>query len=122
MYLQSQKDCLRVEDVSRNFFRNVKAFQAKEKPKAFNPMSLFPGKTEREVAYELAAFFNRISSEFQPLKPADIPRTHDRQLPVLAPSNGGTHQGVQEAKIDGNGGYLFSRLSFTNMRHYWQSH
>ena len=85
VYLDSQRECLLVEDARRNFFRNVKAFQAKEKPRAFSPMDLFPGKGEEEVAAELAAYFNRISSEFSPLEPADIPRTHSRKLPVLRP-------------------------------------
>ena len=85
IYLQSQKDCLLVDDTRRNFFRNVKAFQSKECPKSFVPMSLFPGRSEVEVAGELATYFNRISAEFQPLEPSDIPRTHDRDLPVLLP-------------------------------------
>ena len=48
-------------------------------------MDLFPGKSEGEVAKELAGYFNRISSEFQPLEPRDIPRTYARSLPVLHP-------------------------------------
>lgn len=84
-YLDSQRECLLVEDASRNFFRNVKAFQAKERPKAFNSMDLFPGKEEAEVAAELAAYFNWISAEFSPLEPSDIPRTRSRKLPVLRP-------------------------------------
>ena len=41
VYLDSQKECLLVEDATRNFFRNVKAFKTKDRPKAFDPMSLF---------------------------------------------------------------------------------
>ena len=74
-----------MEDARRNFFRNVKAFQAKERPKAFDPMDLFPGESEGQVADNLAKYFNRISCEFDPLEPADIPRTHSRKLPVLLP-------------------------------------
>ena len=65
--------------------RNVKAFQSKERPKAFDPMDLFPGKSEGQVADKLAGYFNRISSEFSPLEPCQIPRTHSRKLPVLLP-------------------------------------
>ena len=54
-------------------------------PEAFDPMSLFPGKTEEQTAEALAAYFNRISSECQPLEPGDIPRTHCRALPTLKP-------------------------------------
>ena len=85
VYLDSQKECLLAEDATRNFFRNVKAFKTKDRPKAFDPMSLFPGKSEGEVASKLAAYFNRIGQEFQPLEPSDIPRTHKRALPVLMP-------------------------------------
>ena len=48
-------------------------------------MDLFPGKSEREVADALAAYFNRISCEFNPLEPSEIPRTIHRKLPVLQP-------------------------------------
>ena len=84
-YLNSQKECLLVEDATRIFFRNVKAFKTKDHPKAFDPMSLFPGRSESEVAFGLASFFNRISAEFNPLEPRDIQRTHERRLPVLLP-------------------------------------
>ena len=84
-YLDSQKCSLLVDDARRNFFRNVKAFKSKERPRPFDPMDLFPGKSEAEVAAELAAYFNRISSEFHPLEPGDIPRTHERGLPTLHP-------------------------------------
>ena len=84
-YLNSQKDCLLVDDARRNFFRNVKAFQSKERPKAFNPMSLFPGLDEHQVATQFAQYFNHISCEFQPLEPSDIPLTRHRALPVLLP-------------------------------------
>lgn len=84
-HLESQKECILVKDATRNYFRNVKAFKTKDRPKAFDPMSLFPGKNEAEVAHELASFFNRISAEFEPLEPSDIPRTHSRTLPVLLP-------------------------------------
>ena len=84
-YLESQKKGLLVEDATRIFFRNVKAFQAKERPKAFDVRVLFPGKDDVEVAEELAAFFNKISHEFSPLEPSQIPRTHDRALPRLSP-------------------------------------
>lgn len=73
IYLGSQKDCLLVDNARRNFFRNVKAFQSKERPKSFDPMELFPGKGAQDRAEELAAYFNRISLEFQPLEPSEIP-------------------------------------------------
>ena len=53
--------------------------------RGLDPMSLFPGKSEANVAAELATYFNCISTEWQPLEPGDIPRTHSRALPVLLP-------------------------------------
>lgn len=73
-----------MDDARRNFFRNVKAFKSKDRPQPFDVRSLLPGKTDQEVADSLAVFFNRISSEFDPLEPQDIPQTHDRALPRLA--------------------------------------
>ena len=84
-YLESQKEGLLVQDAARNFFRNVRAFQSNEKPKQFDVRVLFPGKNDAFVADQLASYFNRISHEFVPLEPSDIPRTHQRELPVLEP-------------------------------------
>ena len=61
------------------------AFQSRERPKPFDVRTLFPGCSDAEVATSLAEFFNRISQEFQPLEPHEIPRTHDHQLPILHP-------------------------------------
>ena len=72
-YLQSQKDCLLVEDARRNFFRNIKALQSKDKPRPCDVRTLSPDMTDTEVANKLATYFNQISSEFQPLEPSDIP-------------------------------------------------
>ena len=83
-YLESQKKGLLVEDAARNFFRNVKAFQSKERPKPFDVRELFPGKSDPEVAEELAEYFNRISHEFSPLEPSEILRTHDISCTMLA--------------------------------------
>ena len=84
-YLESQKQGLLVEDAARNFFRNVKAFQAKERPQQFDVRSLYPGLADQDVADELSRYFNRISSEFSPIESCQIPRTHDRALPRLEP-------------------------------------
>ena len=35
VYLQSQRDKLLVDDVRRNFFKNIKAFQSKDRPPRF---------------------------------------------------------------------------------------
>ena len=56
---------------------------SREKPKPFEPGSLFPGKTDQEVAEVLAAHFNSVSSEFSPLEPCDLPETFNEELPRL---------------------------------------
>ena len=85
VYLESQTKGFLVEDVTRNLFRNAKAFNTKDRPKAFDPMSFSPGKMEVEAASELVAYFNRISAEFHPLEPADILRTQHGSLPIFPP-------------------------------------
>ena len=63
-FLQNQREKITGPTASKNFFKNVRAFKSADKPKDFNIRDLRPGKTEREVAEEAAAFFNRISDEF----------------------------------------------------------
>ena len=60
-------------------------YRSKERPVPFDVTTLFPGDSDGEVAEKLAAYFNRISSEFTPLEPGEIPVTKNRTLPVLAP-------------------------------------
>lgn len=45
---------------------------------------MYPGKDPEKVAEILAAFFNNISDEYEPLKRDDIPKTFDRELPLLS--------------------------------------
>ena len=80
VYLESQKECLLVDDARRNFFRNVKAFKSKDRPSAFDPMELYPGKSEAEVAGELASYFNRISCD---------PENPQQEAPSPEPLPGG---------------------------------
>ena len=84
-YALSQKDALLANDGDIIFFKNVKNYRAKDRPKVFDVKSLFPGLTPRQVAEELASHFNKISSEFEPLQTHEIPVTHPRALPVLLP-------------------------------------
>ena len=66
-YMAIKKDQLTAADANRSFFRLVKAFNTPEKPQNFDVRALRQGSTGSEVAEELADFFNRISSEFEPL-------------------------------------------------------
>ena len=86
-FLERQRDKFSGPDAARNFFRNVKAYKSAEKPKEFSIQSLRPNNTEAETAAEAAAFFNRISKEFTPLEPSDIPTTYHRDIAPLSPAN-----------------------------------
>ena len=44
-----------------------------------------PHCSEKEAAEEVVEFFNKISLEFQPLKPWEVPTTYKRFLPRLSP-------------------------------------
>ena len=79
------EDALLAADGDRNFFKNIKNYRSNECPKPFDVKSLFPGKSSKEVAEELAAHFNEISSEFDPLETHQIPVTRPRRLPILLP-------------------------------------
>ena len=84
-YLERNKLLLVHPDSSRNFFRNVRAYNTVEKPKIWDIRSLCPGLSDDQLSLELSVYFNKISSEFQPLKSSQVPKTFDRRLPVLQP-------------------------------------
>lgn len=82
-FMVKKKEQLTDKDVNRSFFRLVKSFSTPEKPQTFDVRNLRPGASDAEVAEELADFFNRVSSEFDPLTPDQIPTTYPRSLPRL---------------------------------------
>ena len=57
-YIGSQKDALLASDGDRNFFKNVKSYRLGERQKPFEVASLFPGKSDGEVATLLVSHFN----------------------------------------------------------------
>ena len=82
-YLKTQKGHILADDASRNFFKHVKNFNTIEKPKQFDVRELLPGKSDIEVTETLAEYFNRVSQEFDPLQPSEIPQTRTRSMPGL---------------------------------------
>ena len=66
----SQKDALLAADGYGSFYKNVRHYKSKERPKPFDI---------------LAVYFNVISDEFDPLQLHEISITKPRQLPVLQP-------------------------------------
>ena len=85
-FLETQRDKFTGPEASSQFYRNVKSFKNAEKPREFDVRDLRPGLTDKEVANEVAEFFNRISREFSPLEAWQIPMTYHRDLPKLSRS------------------------------------
>ena len=85
VYMGRRRQLLTEKDAGRSFFRLVKAFNTPEKPQNFDVRSLRPGLSDGQVAEELADYFNRISSEFDPLLPSQVPRTKNRKIEPLSP-------------------------------------
>ena len=82
-YMLTQKGHILAEDANRNFFRHVKCFSRLEKPRQFDVRQLYEGKTDKEISEDLAVYFNKISREFDPLEPEQIPIIKDCSLPPL---------------------------------------
>ena len=83
-FLAKQRDKFIGPQAHVSFFTNVKNFRSPEKPKDFDIRTLCPGKSDREVATEVADFFNTISREFEPLRTDQIPFTYHRDFPLLS--------------------------------------
>ena len=83
-FLKAQREKLFSPDACKKFFSNVKSFKSYEKPKSFDVRDIEPNKSDKEVADGIANYFNRISREFSPLDPFQIPTTYHRQLPRLS--------------------------------------
>ena len=87
-YWDHQKTNLLSKDAGRAFFKNVKAFNCKERPPQFDVRTLFdPGLSDAEVADRLADHFNGISLEFDGLDPTAIPTTYSAPVQVLTASD-----------------------------------
>ena len=95
-FLAKQRDKFIGPQAHVSFFRNVKAFKSAEKPREFDVRTLCPGKTDLEVANEVADYFNEISREFEPLSTHQIPVTYHRDLPVLGEDE--VEKMIKEAK------------------------
>ena len=68
------------ERSNKRYYGAVKLLGGKEAPKPFDIRVLFPGKTDQEIANELAGYFNKISREFPLL--GEIPANFTSRLNV----------------------------------------
>ena len=83
-FLDIQREKLLSNEASRNFYRQVKNFGVPERPKFFDVREMMPAtNSDHETAEQLAEYFNRVSDEFDPLGPGDIPCTRMKDLPIL---------------------------------------
>ena len=82
-YMNTQKEHILAEDANRNFFKHVKNFSRLEKPKIFDVREILPDRSDEQVAEDLAVYFNKVSREFEPLEPSQIPTTKPSSLPEL---------------------------------------
>ena len=81
---------------SRDYFRNVKCLLG-ESPKArWSPRDLYPNLPDAEVAERLAAYFNSISSQYQPLNTTNLPPA--KAGPVFSISHEEVVQRLKKAK------------------------
>ena len=85
IYLSKQRVNMTGPSAQKEFYKNVKNYQTVERPRSFDVREMRPGRSDIEVADEVAAYFNEISHEFKPLDPWQIPRTYDRALPAFTP-------------------------------------
>ena len=85
LYLKKHKLIITDPDSSRNFFRNVRTYNTVERPKIWDIKTVCPELTDEQMAEQLSHFFTKISGEFKPLLPSEIPLTYRRSLPKLLP-------------------------------------
>ena len=62
----------------------MKFFSKFEKPAQFDIRTLFKEKSDETISEELADYFNKVSKEFDPLEPKEIPAKRPRGGRVLA--------------------------------------
>ena len=65
------------------FHHCVKSILNGNTAQKWNVRSLYPGATDKETAENLAAFFNGISSQYEPLRNDQIPTTYSEEIPEL---------------------------------------
>ena len=83
LFVDRQKETLTVADASRDFFRNVKAFDSKEKPTVFDVRDLFPGMEDLPLAESLADHFNAISNKFEGISRDAIPQPGPNSIGIF---------------------------------------
>ena len=68
-YFERMKAAAFAAKNSKGYYKTIRMLGGKEAPKVFDIRVLFPGRSDFEIAEELAIYFNQISNEFIPLGP-----------------------------------------------------
>ena len=83
-YLEIQKERLTGPEASKHFFKHVKSYSCREKPKSFEVGDLFPELDESQAAEKLADHFSSVGgTAHAPL--TEIPTSYDKPRPHLDP-------------------------------------
>ena len=61
-------------------FNAIKNVNTPSRPKPWQPTDMYQGLEETEMLEDMATFYNKISAEFEDLKPTDKPVTFDRDI------------------------------------------
>ena len=69
---------------TRGFYKAVKKMNCKEVQAPWDVRRMRPGSSDKDIAEEIASFFNRISGEFDPLVGPFIPDEEDRYVEAAA--------------------------------------
>ena len=73
-FSDNQREPLLAEDAIRNFYKHVKNFSKYEKPEQFDIRKVVgEEKSDQEISESLADYFIKVSREFTPLQPSEIP-------------------------------------------------
>lgn len=59
-YMEKQKGHILEDDANRDFYRHVRTFSTHERPKLFTVRNILPGKSNHEVAEELASILKEL--------------------------------------------------------------
>ena len=79
-----------------NFFKHVDRLLGANEKARWSPREMFPGMDAKDIAEEMASFFNAISNEYAPLCQEAVPVTFGRELPTL--SNREVEERLKKAK------------------------
>ena len=82
-YLDRTVEMLTSKGGNRTPYTAIKNLRSHDKPKLWDVRSLQPEMSDKELAEDMAEFFNKISDEFRPLHTSDIPESYASTMPRI---------------------------------------